>query len=112
MIDRDLKKQIKFASLQSDIGQFLLVKNGFDKNLLSTVILIQDGAVYTKSDAALHVLKNLSFPWFLFYPLIFFPKIFRNFFYDWIAKKRYDWFGHRDVCRIPDADTLERFLDS
>ncbi|MGB3019508.1 MAG: thiol-disulfide oxidoreductase, partial [Ignavibacteria bacterium] len=34
----------------------------------------------------------------------------RDIVYDYIAKNRYKWFGKKDACRIPDAETKSRFL--
>ena len=40
-----------------------------------------------------------------------FPKVFRDFIYDFIAKNRYNWFGKKDNCMIPTTALKAKFLD-
>ncbi|MFY0598372.1 MAG: thiol-disulfide oxidoreductase DCC family protein [Cyclobacteriaceae bacterium] len=112
VIDRDHSKKFKFASLQSDFASQSLSKIGSDHKQLTSLVLIDDGKISVKSSAALQILRQLGFPWKIFYFLIVIPRPIRDFIYDWIAKNRYKWFGKRDSCRVPTIDVMERFLDS
>lgn len=112
VIDRDDQKHFKFASLQSEIAHEFLSESNQVSHNLESVVLVEGGSIYTKSDAALRILKKIGFPWVLFYPFIIIPKFIRDWVYDWVAKNRYKWFGKSEVCRIPNPDILERFLDS
>lgn len=109
IIKRDRAGFYKFASLQSDIGQELLV----DHRVLIDIdsfILIKNNKVYTKSTAALHVTRHLDGPWKALFPFIIIPRPIRDFFYNIIAKNRYKWFGKKDSCTLPSPDIRERFL--
>jgi predicted DCC family thiol-disulfide oxidoreductase YuxK len=37
------------------------------------------------------------------------PRRLRDVLYDYIARKRFDWYGRRDACRVPTAAEQERF---
>ncbi|HCY45682.1 MAG TPA: thiol-disulfide oxidoreductase, partial [Flavobacteriales bacterium] len=43
--------------------------------------------------------------------LFVFPKFFRDWVYNKIAKRRYEWFGKNDSCELPDESTNNRVLD-
>lgn len=110
IIDRDKSGKFKFASLQSDIGKSLLLKFHEDADKLDSVVLITGDKLYDKSSAALKIASMLPFPYPVSILFRVFPKALRDLVYDYIAKNRYKWFGKKDACRIPDADTRSRFL--
>ncbi len=110
IIDRDKANKFKFASLQSETGKNLLVKFQKDAEKLDSVVLITQGKLYDKSSAALKIASMLPFPYPLSILFRVFPKALRDIVYDYIAKNRYKWFGKKDACRIPDAETKSRFL--
>lgn len=110
IIKRDPNAKFRFASLQSERGQKLLSIGNLSIDTLDTFVLIDSGRYYTKSTAALRLLRKLGGPWSLFYVLRVIPSFIRNRVYDWIARKRYLWFGYNDSCLMPTADTRKRFL--
>ena len=111
VIKRDKKFVLKFATLQSEIGQKILQeKNFFDPDPRSFVF-IEKGKVYTRSTAALRVCKYLNGLWPFVYGFIIVPKFIRDGIYNWIAKNRYRWFGKKEVCMIPTPEIRSRFLN-
>jgi predicted DCC family thiol-disulfide oxidoreductase YuxK len=110
VIQRDPAAKFRFASLQSERGQKLLQIGDLPIGVLDTFVLIDRGTYYTKSTAALRLLRKLGAPWSLFYALQVVPSFLRDRVYDWIARKRYLWFGYNDSCLLPTADTRKRFL--
>lgn len=110
-IKRDPKEKLKFASLQSESGQKLLKKFGLPTDDFHSFVFIKGDKYFLKSSAGLHVLKELGGVWKLFYILIIFPRPMRDFFYNIIAKTRYNIFGKRDVCMIPTSEIKKRFLE-
>lgn len=110
VIKRDPQKKFRFASLQSDCAKIKL--NEFEMNAYDTnsFILIQNGKIYTRSTAALKVASQLRGGIKLLYMFIIIPPFIRNAVYDFIAAKRYKWFGKKDSCMMPDDDVKERFL--
>jgi len=110
IIDRDPEKYFKFAPLQSEVAEKLLKENGVDKIETDSVVLIEDGKVYTRTTAALRIAKRLSGYWSYFYGFIVVPSFFRDVFYKLFAKYRYKMFGKQEACMLPSPEVRERFL--
>jgi predicted DCC family thiol-disulfide oxidoreductase YuxK len=110
IIERDPEGYFKFAPLQSEIGEKLLRENGVDKAETDSVVLIEDGKVYTHSTAALRVARKLSGGWRWFYHLIYVPRFIRDAAYKLFAKYRYKLFGKKDECMLPSPEIRARFL--
>ena len=111
VIKRDKRSQFKFASLQSEAAKRMLPEKFFTDEKLSSVLLLEDGKTFSKSTAALRILRRLAGPWKLMYAFIILPPVIRNWVYDVIAKNRYRWFGKRESCMIPAPELKHRFLD-
>jgi predicted DCC family thiol-disulfide oxidoreductase YuxK len=110
VLKRDTAGQFRFASLQSEAGQQLLGQFAKAPADFSTVVLIEKGQLFTKSDAALRVARRLPGLWPALYGFIFLPRFLRNGVYDWIARNRYRWFGKQEQCMLPRPEWKERFL--
>ena len=111
LIKRDKKGIFRFAPIQSKTGQALLKKHDFPTDKISTVVLIEEGKLFTKSTVGLRIFKKLGGLWILFYPLIIIPSAIRDVVYDYIAKNRYKWFGEKDSCMMPSPEVRSRFLE-
>jgi len=114
VIKIDKKAKIKFLPLQSPKAKSLLNKFPGNEILiydLSTVILIENGNLYFKSDAVLRCASYLLFPWKAFKFFRFVPVRFRNVIYNFIAKNRYAWFGKKAHCMVPSPEIQKRFID-
>ncbi len=110
VIKRDRKGQFKFASLQSDLGQKLLAQSGLPKDHLKSFVYINNDAIYTRSDAALKVARQLKGVVKWLYPFIVLPKFIRDAVYELIARNRYRLFGKREACMIPAPGLQDRFV--
>jgi len=111
IVARDPEAYFRFAPLQSETGRRLLVESGLIDSPSDSIVLIQDGQGFTRSRAALEIVRRLRFPWSLFYALILIPPFLRDKGYDLIARNRYRWFGKRDVCMTPTPELRSRFLE-
>ena len=107
----DKKAIFSFASLQSENAQSQLKRAGAQKLCYDSVVYQQGEHIYLRSDAVLHILKTLGGIWGLFYGFKIIPKPIRDWFYDLIARNRYQWFGKKNNCMIPSAEIKARFLD-
>ena len=96
--------------MQSTVGLEMLKKFSIDPNKIKTVVLIIGNRYYTKSTAALLIVKQLNGFIKILFPLIIIPKQIRDFVYDLIAKIRYKLFGKREFCRIPTEAEKNKFL--
>lgn len=110
IIPRDPNGRIKFASLQSDKGRELLLAAGLEADRLDTVVLLENGRVYTESSAVLRIASRLRFPWPAAYAFVIVPRPLRNMLYRVVARNRYRWFGRDEACLLPSPDIKSRFL--
>lgn len=110
IVRRDPYGYFRFASLQSEPGRSLLREHGLDPADLFSVILVEDGKVYARSDAALRIARRLSGVWRAAGALRVLPRSLRDRVYDLVARNRYRWFGRRDACMVPTPELRERFL--
>jgi predicted DCC family thiol-disulfide oxidoreductase YuxK len=110
VIRQDKKRLFLFAPLQSPAGADLLQKWGMPSNSLDSFVLIDGGAAYTRSTAALRVMRKLPPLWRWTEVFWIVPLSLRNAVYNFIARNRYRWFGKRDSCMLPGPDVRSRFL--
>jgi len=110
VIERDKKNVFQFASLQSSFGQEVLKKHQLSSSDFDSMILLQNGTIYQRSDAALRIAKELSSAWKLLYGFIIVPRFIRNGVYNFVARNRYKWFGKQDACMIPTPELKAKFI--
>lgn len=110
LIPRDPDGRLRFAALQSDAGQELLTRHGLPTEGFDSVVLVEEGQLYTKSDAAIRVAELLGWPYRAARVGRCLPRSLRNSLYDVVANNRYEWFGRKDQCMVPDEDVSDRFL--
>ena len=109
---RDPKGQFRYASLQSDIAQQLLEHYQFSNEKLDTVVMIENGKIYSHSDVGLRIVRRMNGLWPLLSVFMVIPRFIRDPIYNWIAANRYRWFGKKDQCMMPQPEWKERFLDA
>lgn len=102
--------ELRFAPLQSAVGQERLRAHGLADAELDSLVVIVDGRALVRSNAALELARHLG-PWRMLRVLRFVPRRLRDWVYDWIARNRYRWFGKRDACWMPQPEQRGRFLD-
>lgn len=112
IIARDKNDIFRFASLQSEIGQQLLQKYQVQSEPLSTVVLIDEGHVYTHLEVTLRIVHHFGGIWLLLKILYLLPRSFRDRLYHFIARNRYRWFGKKETCWLPRPELKTKFLDN
>lgn len=100
----------RFAALQSEAGQALLAQFGLERERFDTVVLVDSERIFTRSDAALEVVRRLGLPWSALAVLRWVPRGLRNMVYNWVARHRYRWFGRQEACLLPRPEWKKRFL--
>jgi predicted DCC family thiol-disulfide oxidoreductase YuxK len=83
---------------------------------LDTVYVVSDyggaaEALHAKGRAALYVLRALGGPWRLAAFLSVLPDGVLDAAYDFVAKRRYRFFGRAEVCLLPPPEHRARFVD-
>jgi len=110
VIAQDKKDQFKFTALQGDFAKEILPKFNADSEKLNTILLLEDGRLYTKSSAALRIARKLNGLIPLLYAFIVIPKFIRDWVYDIVAKNRYRWWGRQESCWVPTPELKNKFL--
>ena len=106
----DRRGLFRFAPAQSALGRALYRHYGMDESGDETVLLIQDGRLFVKSEVAIRVGQGLGGIWRAAVLLHVLPLGLRDAMYDWLARRRFRLFGRREVCFAPKPGWAERFL--
>jgi predicted DCC family thiol-disulfide oxidoreductase YuxK len=109
VVPRDPDGRIRFATLQSSVGQALLARHDLPDDL-DSVVLIEGDRAYTKSAAAIRVAELLGWPYRAATVARLLPRRLRDAAYEFVAANRYDWFGRKAQCMVPSDDVSDRFL--
>ena len=97
LIKMDKKNILHFTPLQSKYAKSTIDIKYLEN--MDSVIVKKNEKIFSKSNAAFEVLKELRSPLrFIFY---FIPTFFADLIYDFIAKRRYIWFGKKEECIFP-----------
>lgn len=111
IVRRDPRGRFRFAPLQSAPAARLLEKAGIGAEALpDSMIVIENGRVLYRSDAALRIARGLRWPWPALGALWIIPRPLRNGLYRLVARNRYRWFGQRSECMMPTPELQARFL--
>lgn len=122
IIDREKKGELRFAPIQSEAGQAILEEAAGKSRALAlregadgsgdpdSVVLVENGKVYSHSTAGLRIARRLRAPWSWTTVFVIVPRFVRDAVYRWFARNRYRWFGKEETCRVPTPALRERFL--
>jgi predicted DCC family thiol-disulfide oxidoreductase YuxK len=109
IVNHDPGHIFRFAPLQGKTAKDLLPNKHLTE--LKTLILKENEKISLRSDAVIHVLILLGGYWkWGGWIMKLFPKLFRDWIYDQVGRRRYSLFGKRDSCRIPSPSEAQRFL--
>ena len=97
LIKMDKNNILYFSPLQSNYAKSSINKKFLKE--MDSVIVRKNEKVFSKSYAAFVILRELKSPLrYLFYLA---PTFFADLVYDFIAKRRYSWFGKKEECIFP-----------
>ncbi|CAA7397831.1 unnamed protein product [Spirodela intermedia] len=114
VIRADKHQKVKFCCLQSKAAEPYLKLCGLDREDVLKRFLFVEGlySYHQASTAALRVLSYLPFPYSALSMLLVIPSPLRDLIYDYVAKRRYGWFGKEEKCIIvSEEQMLSRFID-
>ena len=100
---------LRFAPLQGETAETMLGKQEGDP-LGWAIEYVDEQGKHSRSTAALRIMVRLGWPYQLAGMGSLVPASFRDIVYEFVAKRRYRWFGKRDACRLPSAAERARFL--
>ena len=107
LLRNDKKNHIMFTNIQS---KFYSENSNIDKSK-DSIIVIRNNKILYESDAINYIFKKTKTQSFLRFILSIFPRFISNSIYRTIAKNRYNFFGKKETCYIPDKDELKRFIN-
>jgi len=116
LLNRDKRGVLKFAPLQGPTAAAILKRHPEIEDNIRSIILVQNHdsaseSVSVRSQAILDCLSALGGIWQVVSGLRIVPLFLRDWFYNFIARKRYRWFGKDDECIVPPPEMKERFLE-
>jgi len=116
LLKRDHHDRFLFASLQSELGKKILKRHGANPDQLDTMYVVENyespnERLFSRSDAAVRVVRELGGVWKFFAIGNLLPRFIRDPLYNVIARNRYKVFGKSDTCMLPDPKYRKKFLD-
>ncbi len=110
VIRRDPDATLRFAPLESGLARRLVRERAGHEAPGDSILLIDEGELYQRSDAVLRIAARLRPPWPAIALLRAVPRPLRDAVYDYVARNRYRWFGRKQSCPTPDPEMRDRFL--
>ena len=107
----DKKNIFHFSALSSKFAINSLKGKIDKKSIGKSIVFLNNGIVYTKSEAVIMILSEIGGFYNLFSFFKIFPSFILDFFYNIIAKNRYTWFGKSENCFIPSKEISSRFIN-
>ncbi len=111
LLRHDRAQRIRFASIQSAVGQQLLARAGLQVEGLQTLLVVDGERSWQHTAAILRVLHTLGWPWRLAWIGWLVPAPLRDAVYRWVARNRYRFWGRSDTCMLPASEHRARFLE-
>ncbi|XP_047959741.1 uncharacterized protein YuxK [Salvia hispanica] len=114
IIKADKDRKISFCCVQSKAAEpYLSLCRVKRKDVLRRFLFVEGPNSYHQgSAAALRVCSYLPLPYSALSSLMVIPAPLRDAVYDYVAKRRYDWYGKGDDCLVlNEIELLERFVD-
>ena len=114
LIKKDTDHSFKFLTAQSSLGQRLMDTAGIEPSLQTgefRLIFFDDNKPRIKSDAVIAILIKMGSGYRFARFLYLVPGVIRDFCYQFVATRRYKWFGKSIQCRIPTESDVDRFLE-
>ena len=116
LLKRDNKDRLRFASLQSETAKHLLETFGVEEIDLNSIYVVTqpNGAsskVLRKGRAIANALYTLGGGWRGVILSRILPGFIIDACYDFVAKRRYKWFGKLESCPLPNPKWSWKFLD-
>jgi predicted DCC family thiol-disulfide oxidoreductase YuxK len=100
----------KFGASQNAEGQALLAKFGTTREAARSLILIEGGQIYLRSDAVLRIAARMNAPWRFARAFLAVPRPIRDLVYRFVAAIRHRIAGQSNACEIPPPEIRARLI--
>lgn len=110
VLKRDKRDRFMFAPLQSGYAHEVLLRHGLEGCESESMVFVHRGRALRRGKAALTAISLLGKAWPIVGALRVLPSWLLDPFYNFVARRRYRWFGKLDNCRIPTSAERAKFL--
>ncbi len=110
ILNQNPDPQIRFVSYQSDSAKKILEYCNVPYDL-NTIVVVEKGIAYQKSQAFFTIMKYLNSPWSMISYGRYIPKVITDLGYNLIAKHRYRIMGTVEQCQLPSAQQRGLFME-
>ena len=100
----------RFGASQNPAGRALLEQFGTTRESTRSIILIEDGRLYLRSEASLRIAGHLRAPWKYARLLLSVPAPVRDAGYRVVAAIRIRIAGRSNACEIPPPEIRDRLI--
>lgn len=108
ILKNEQANEIRFTHLKSPTGIEIMQTFSLDEEF-DGVLFYEKEILYAKTEAVLRISTYLRFPSKILAHFFWVPPFIRDHIYDFIAIRRYKWFG-KDECIIMDQRIKDRFI--
>ena len=110
VLRHDRRRHFNLTTAQGPLGEALYRHFGLATDDYETMLVIEDGRLFTESDGAIAIARGLGWPWRAAAAARIVPRPVRDAAYRLIARNRYRLFGRREVCWAPSPEEADRIL--
>jgi predicted DCC family thiol-disulfide oxidoreductase YuxK len=110
LMAHDHEGRLHYAPLQGETAARLRAIHPAIPADLDSVVYVEEGRVYLRSKAFLHVARHLGRPWRWAHHARWLPAVLADPLYRLVARTRYRIFGKLDACEVPSGSIRERLL--
>lgn len=111
LVDHDEQGALRYAPLQGPTAEALRAQHPEIPTEIDTMVFIEDGTVYLRSRAVLRIAAHLPAPWRWLAVFRFLPRFLTDLGYRLVAATRYQLFGKKEACRLPQEHEVDLFLE-
>jgi predicted DCC family thiol-disulfide oxidoreductase YuxK len=98
--------KIEFCPMQSEEGKAILKSIGMPTENYDTLVVINNGEVYTRSRAIIMLMQSMRGCWPLFASVLqWIPVVLLDKAYDILASNRYNLLGQTEFCYLPERNS-------
>ena len=114
ILRRDGHDRFRFAPLQGAAASRLLLRHGRAPTLDTVYVLRNygqpDETLLAKAEAVFQIAQRLGGVWRVVFFARLLPDTWTEALYDWVARRRYGWFGRAESCLVPEARDRAKFI--
>ena len=110
ILNNEQDQELRFAPLQGETAAALRAQHPEIPDLVSSVVLVENGEPKLRTKALFYIARHLKQPWRFLYRLRWLPGAVLDLGYRAVAAIRYRIWGRADACDLPSPAQRARFL--